>query len=541
VAGEGDGTRRRRAGVLARVVGLAGGLGVAVGECALLDHAALHAFRGNSDGATVVLEGQWMNAGHLALSGWDLSLDSFWTLDALFYAAAVRLVGVRGALLTAVPSVIALLVIVVGIALLLVGRRSVASGIGGGALLLGVLALPANNLAYVLLQGPWHIATALDALGAFWALARPERAWRVAIATVLLAAGLLGDTQSILLGLLPVLGASVVAVARCRSWRAGSRGAISVGGAVVLALVVREVARAAGTFAIATGYPKAHAKQLPANFAHIASWGASLFGHGSLPTIAMDNGSRAIDVVRVVEIVIVGAGVLWAVGATLAGALFAHRSPPGDQAGWRIDDLLVFGVVGDLALFVGLTPNDNGNYARYLTAAVIFGTILAARTVARLLEGVPSRAQLAGAAVAVAILGASGLAFGSDLSVPAATQSDLALVHLLEANGLRHGLGDYWSASITTVESADRVEVRPVITDPTRHLVRYGRQSAANWYQGVPFTFVVFDLGRPWRRVDATTAIGTFGKPARTLSVGTYRVLVWDHPLVVSTVGYSRK
>src|SRR5580704_13729438 len=60
----------------------------AAGELALLERASQHAFLGNSDGATVVLEGQSMSHGNAVLGGWDLSLDSFWSLDVVFYALA---------------------------------------------------------------------------------------------------------------------------------------------------------------------------------------------------------------------------------------------------------------------------------------------------------------------------------------------------------------------------------------------------------------------------------------------------------------------
>ncbi|HEY6474484.1 MAG TPA: hypothetical protein VIY26_16435, partial [Acidimicrobiales bacterium] len=42
----------------------------------LLYASARHAFAGDSDGATVVLQGQTMGGGNLTLHGWALSLDS---------------------------------------------------------------------------------------------------------------------------------------------------------------------------------------------------------------------------------------------------------------------------------------------------------------------------------------------------------------------------------------------------------------------------------------------------------------------------------
>src|SRR5580698_4027563 len=56
--------------------------------------ASRHAFGSNSDDATLILQGQSVSSGHLTLQGWDLSYDSFWTVDVLFYALGVRLLGV---------------------------------------------------------------------------------------------------------------------------------------------------------------------------------------------------------------------------------------------------------------------------------------------------------------------------------------------------------------------------------------------------------------------------------------------------------------
>jgi hypothetical protein len=306
-------------------------------------------------------------------------------------------------------------------------------------------------------------------------------------------------------------------------------------------LAVREIAQAFGTFSIATGYPRAHAAQLPDNLKHLASWGASLLGHGALPTISMDNAAGHIDLVRDVEIALFCIGVLAALGALVVGLIRGPATSPVDTVGWRLDDLLLFGVIGDCVLFVAITPNDNGNYARYLTASILYGVILAARMTGRLLDRVPTTPRTLGTLALAGLLALCGIAYARDLRVPGAKQTDVALASFLEAAHLHDGLGDYWSSSITTVESNGRVRVRPVIPDKTHRLVRYGRQSSADWYRGVNFTFLVFNLARPWRDVDAATAAATFGSPSATYAVGTYRVLVWNTPVHVSTVGYSRK
>ena len=90
-----------------------------------------------------------------------------------------------------------------------------------------------------------------------------------------------------------------------------------------------------------------------------------------------------------------------------------------------------------------------------------------------------------------------------------------------------------------TASTGGRVRVRPVITTPTGVLARYGRESTSAWYRGEPFTFLVFDLHRPWRSVNAVSALATFGPAKSILAEGTYRIYVFSAPKTISDVGFS--
>ena len=132
----------------------------------ILYAAAHHAFAGDSDGATVVLQGQAMRSGNVTLHGWALSLDSFWTIDAVVYSLVELVTGVHGMLLYLVPAVIAAAVIVVGVFLAREGRRGIAA-VAAGTTVIVVLALPSHELANVFLRVQLHIGTALLCLCAF--------------------------------------------------------------------------------------------------------------------------------------------------------------------------------------------------------------------------------------------------------------------------------------------------------------------------------------------------------------------------------------
>jgi hypothetical protein len=206
-------------------------------------------------------------------------------------------------------------------------------------------------------------------------------------------------------------------------------------------------------------------------------------------------------------------------------------------AGWQLDDLLAIGVVADLVTFVLVSGTGNGDYARYLTAGALFAVVLAGRLAARIAGRPRARRPFAIAAAAFLVLSVIG--FALDLRSPAVTRPYLQLASFLEGHGLRSGVGDYWSASIVTVDSGGKVVIRPVIATPSGRLDRYGRQTTRSWYAGGHFQFLVFDVAHPWRGVDAAAAVATFGAPATTYVVGTYHVLVWPHLLTVSPVGFS--
>jgi hypothetical protein len=135
-----------------------------------------------------------MGNGHVLLHGWALSYDSFWTLDALFYALASVIVGIRPSLLFAVPAGIATAVIVVGVIMAREGRRGTAAVIGSVTVVV-LLAFPTHAFASFFVRGPFHVVTALYALIAFAGLRRHRFGWGWAISVVFLTIGLLGDLQ----------------------------------------------------------------------------------------------------------------------------------------------------------------------------------------------------------------------------------------------------------------------------------------------------------------------------------------------------------
>lgn len=520
----------------ARVVGL---VALAAALLALLYAASVHADPASSDGATVVLEGKAMAGGNLGLHGWSLSLDSFWTVDAVAYALATLVAGVRGIYLDLVPAILAVATIALGAAMARDGRRG-GAGIAGALTVVALVGLPSRVLAVFLLKGPLHVGTALLCLLAFLALRSGRFDARWAGAVVAMAAGILGDIQMLSLAVVPVMLAGLVAGARARRWRSAVPAVAAGAASVALAGVVRLVAQAAGTFALASPQPRASWSQVPANVAHVFTFGASILGVGS-SAYGLGGVPTALEAVHVAGLAVFVAAVLVAAFALASGTLRGRPAAGEADAGF-LDDVLVVAVVADAATFVLLSSSSTLAFGRYLTAGVIFGAVLAGRAVARLAARptrapVRLRAALSAAALAVAL--AFGAGVGFNLAQPPAVTSASQLGAFLTAHDLHLGVGDYWSASIVTVLTDGSVVVRPVIALPDGHLVRYGKQTARSWYDGEHFQFLVYNGANPWGGVDQATATGTFGAPAHVFTVGTYSVLVFPQPRAVSTASWT--
>ncbi len=533
---------------------------------ALYTVASLHAFTGNSDGATVVLEGTSLVHGNILLHGWDLSLDSFWTVDAPVYAAAFAIIGVREILVHVVPAAIAVFVVVMGAFMARDGRRggaAVAGVVTVGALLI----LPTHTMVMWFLQGPLHMGTLLLALGAFWSLRTGGFGWRWLVAVILIVAGMNGDLLIVAYAAVPILLAGVVAMARCRSWRAGLP---NVTAAVVGGGVGEGLSRAfvlVGGYTIARPNPRATVSQMVANVRDLFSYGADLvgaqngpYGSGGVPS--------ALQEVHVAGTVLLAICLLVALVRLASGALSgqqrssrnADRRCPGGTSGtnqrtasrwaspseyqrwyqsepdrWRLDDMLTIACCGPPCTYVVLAFQNNPAFLRYLTATVVLAAIVAARVVARQWS-VHRRPLVAGSAAVLGVVVTACFAagFGITLDAPVPPDPEAQLAAWLSAHRLNDGVGAYWSASATTVASDDTVKVRPVVAGPSGRLERYLRQSSGAWYAAQPFTFLVYQPSAPWGGVDAQSATATWGRPSGSYTVGSYDVLVWHHAFRVS-------
>lgn len=499
----------------------------------LLTSLSLRAVPNNSDSSTVVLEGYAMVHGNPLLDNWTLSLDSFWTVDAPFYAAGYLLIGLRPILVNFIPALLGLLVIVFGACVARDGVRGRGALVAGSAVAL-LLLLPNHALAYFLLQGPWHIGTALWCILAFWGLRSGSFGWGWVAAVVLLAAGLLGDIQALALGVLPIFAAGLIAMARTRSWRGGLAPISAALAGIGVAEGVREIALQIGTFTFDESHHTAHLAQVARNLGHLLRWGEAMLGIDEGPFGGV-HVPLILELAHLIAALCVLCCVIVAAVGLLRGAVFGqNRAAGSDTAAWRLDDLLVLGIVGDVAVFEVLTLSNNILYARYLTAGVIFSAILAARILGRASLAMPTGLISRTTAVtAVVIATLFSVEVALELNAPSPPQPVIMLDKFLLAHNLRSGIGDYWAASVVSVQSDGAIQIHPVVANLRKVIVPDGRQATSSWYEKQHFQFLVYQ-NDPYGRVDAATVAGTFGTPETTWVVGTYHVAVWAHPITVS-------
>lgn len=503
------------------------------GLVALLYGTSVHTGAADSDKATTLLVGQAMGEGHLLLHGWMLAPGSYWTSDALFYAVAVRLGGVRPGILYGEPAVVAAVTIALGVLLAFEGHR-VSAGLAGAVAVVALLAFatPAMDLWFV--GKGFHVATVLYVLVGFAALRRGGFGWGWAAAVALLAFGMLGDLMIVAYGIAPLFVAGLAAMLRERKWRSGLAqvtAAVASGGIGYAALRLADLL---GKFKQGPTLRLADLSQLVSNLGHIFTYSAHLVGlanrhsaTGGIPPALL--GVHGVGAVCML-VCLSGALVNLILGAIRGPSQGAAASS--EPALWRLDDMLLLAVLGSSATFV-LLAGANGPGSHFLIPPIVFAGVLTGRMIARAWPKLRVRwvvRALAIAGVAVSLSFAAGLAY--ELTLPEPTQPASSLAAWLEAHDLRDGIGGYWTASITTVESRGEVVVRPVSIGPNG-LQRTMPQSCASWYAGQRFQFFVYGKSRSSGRY-LTSARRTWGAPAHLYRVGRYHILVWDHLLTVN-------
>ena len=156
-----------------------------------------------------------------------------------------------------------------------------------------------------------------------------------------------------------------------------------------------------------------------------------------------------------------------------------------------------------------------------IAAVLPCGAVLAARAcVPARITGMP-RAFLVVTATTLAAL----VPLAAAATRPPLRPATAPLAAWLEAHGLTYGIAWYWNASVVTMQSGDRVQIRAVEIKDNKVLIPVWAANAL-WYNPSRYDarFVVADhLGR----YPATAYERHFGRPAATYRVASWYVLIY--------------
>ena len=469
----------------------------------------------DADGASNVLQAWDMLHGNPLLRGWWLSDVSFYTTELPEYMLVELARGLNSGVINAAGAATYTLLITLA-ALLAKGRATGTTGLLRGLIAGGIMLAPGPSV----LSSPNHTGTQVPLLLSWLVIDRLGDRWYVPwLVGALLTWVEMADQLAIYVGALPVVVVSAIRLYQRRgSWRIDAGLLAAAAASVVLAMAGTLLIRRAGGFVVApTQVAFIASPQLPRNLSLTAEsiltlFGADFFGLRPGP-------AAAIALLMLTGVVLV----------TWACCIAARRLLTQDG---RLVPILFVGITINLAAFALSTLAVDLGSAHELAAVLPFGAVLAGR----LLPGRPATTALLPALLAVLVGYAGVLAYHA--TRPPRPPTTQAVASWLTAHHLTAGIGDYWTANITTVATSGRVAVRPVKLSCGRFSPD-AWESSQSWYEPPSTaTFLVLPLtGAARANGTAANAVAQFGAPVRTARIGGYEVLVWNHDLLPAVTG----
>jgi hypothetical protein len=493
----------------------------------------------NSDGASQALQGWDMLHGNLLLHGWITGDVTYYTTEVPEYML-VELVHGLNADAVHIAAALTYTLVMLLVALLAMGKSTGREAVARAAIAAGILIAPELDAGtYALLNSPDHLGTAVPVLLAWLIIDRARPRWYVPVVVgLILAWAQIADVLVLYVAVLPL---AIVCAFRVLRARVGARQPLASQRyeiALAVAAVAAGIAGLAGPHvlqAIGGEIQVQPATQLsPLNV---------IFWHNLRVTGICLLVLAGADFIGVRQAIRSGFEMLHLAGAALGACAIA-------VAAWRfprdrdvVAQLLLAGIVINLAAFAVGTHAVEITYTREITPVLPFTAALAGRLLARRLLAM----RLAPVLIVVLCGYLAGLVFA--IRQPVVPAQNARLTSWLEAHHLRYGLSGYWAANVVTLASGDRVTVRSLdragaTLRATRQLVNTEwydpRRESANFvvvydgYAGTrPFTGFTGVVGFP----DTREVRATFGPPARTYRYGQYTIFVWDKNLLTVLPG----
>jgi hypothetical protein len=492
-------------------------------------------FPRNSDDASTYLSGYDMSKGNWNLAGWWSTDDNFLTMDVPFYAVLIKCLGFNLHILLYLPAILWATLALLSVYLAEIGlaRSDKPSALAAVATPVLFPILDGNGRMYFMTHAPMHITTIIYVLIIFILAKRAlsQSSGRPILLltgyTLLICITLFGDPLAIFIGALPVCLVSGYSVIRN-----GAR--LSRLFLLTFTIIAIVATRAllflfswTGGFEIAIPQQMrlAPISDLGKNLGMVAHFFFVLFGCDffgkDLPTSLMNG-----PILALIRLPFLGLVVFALVHMGRKFLLSVQTK----DARWPVtesdylDALLALGFsLCVLATALSTRITDDGA-VRFLFPALVFGAILIGR--------VQTANRIRYLYVCFALI-ASITFYALDIATnPRKTVLAKPNINLisdwLSKNNLHDGFGPYWSSSIVTVATKNRVRVRPLALDPHGVIRPYQWNGSKNWYlRGIVNktrpVFVLVD-NADTHFYSEQDLIRTAGEPLERRQVGQYTV-----------------
>lgn len=495
-------------------------------------------FARSSDDANILLAGQEMSNGNWRLKGWWLPEDNFLTTHVLLYAILVKCIGFTPYTMFYLPAILWAGVASLSVVLAQGGRTGKERAVAVAAVTTPIL-LPIirNNGAMDQIAHDWaHAGTILYVLFCFLFAKMAMSGQRARSTPILLAYTLImvlavfGDSFAIFIGAMPVI--AVAAFSSLYGSKPGPNRLVLVLTilAAVLGRILVEVNSLMG------GFQLLHLQMrfvpfddLGKNVASVVQYFFQLFGCDFFgkDVFAISINGPALSLIRLPFLVLLIAALVHIGKRFFASIKATDRLWPVVEGDY-LDALLAVAVTINVLAGVFSNRITDASAIRYFFPALVFGAILIARTqtVTRWLGAYFYLALLASMAFSL-------MAYARNPRKPVLVAKEIeAVSSWLSNNDLSNGFGPYWSSSIVTAATENRVQIRALIVDGEGKLKPFEWEANKKWYHSAATgsTRRIFVLAHEaesnfYREADV---LRTMGEPLDKHEVGPYIVNVYD-------------
>lgn len=478
----------------------------------IYNHLARTIFRG-SDDASILLEAQSMLNGNLFLKGWSLPPDTFWTIDTTVNVICMAIRGFTPSLMYNVPAIVYSLTVIISM-IIAVGKRSVHESIVNISIVFIIIAIPSLVLTQYLAHTAFHIGTILLFLLSILIMEKIDIVkLKYLLIFVVMTLANIGDPIALYILTIPM-----IFVLTLKFYYGGRKKEELF---IIITLVIAVVASKiillmVGHFDGFSFSPLAGPisitsfEDLPKRIVWEIGGILDLFGIDPFNQHLISKQSLE-AIIRLPALCLIIVCLFQVIRMTI------KKKMKGDL----VCQILGVCIVFDLAAFIFSAYPLEKSSSRYLLPVIILGAIIAGRYI--YINKNKQYIYL----FSVAILGILySIFFIPNLFAPVPHNATEKMENWLHSNNYTYGYGTYADASIITLNTNNRVKVRPVMTKDGK-IIPFNWLSTEEWYRDTSGYFLIYE-DSDWTGLNLNTATATFGPPSQTKYIDQYTVLIWD-------------